>query len=434
MLKKQCFIMICTNSTEEECFSRNLFGDTKKRENFLRPIKKGDIGFLYNINKDILYGVYIAKTKVKENIEKDAWGGSFPLQVKVAQISGERKDVKNASSVLPNIFRRSEKKNRIYPQKHVYGPETTREILQAMKISNEEIEKTLREESAETYGDFPEIKLKDVGGLNEIKTYFKERVIDPMREELLEASAELGIRINNGILLYGLPGTGKTLIAKAIAGEMEAKFIEIDPTIILGYPGEAEKRLKNLFDEINAEPRVVLFLDEAEWILMKRENLSSSVMQRLIPLLLMEMNKILNRKEIDKQIIIIAATNKPFEIDDAFLRPGRFDRCFYISLPDKEARVEILKINLQKRSNKLTLKQIEEIAEYLEGYSGADIKKVIENSAFLALNRYKEAKGKAEILYEDIKRSIKEIKPSVSKGDKEKIENWAKEKNLLKNF
>ncbi len=222
-----------------------------------------------------------------------------------------------------------------------------------------------------------------MAGLKEVKDFIYQRIITPFEDE--EAAYKLGLQIGGGVLLFRPPGTGKTLLAQAIAKSIQAKFIEISPSIIIGYPGEAEKRLENIFASLDREPRAVVFLDEAEWILSRREEQASSVMQRVTPLLLAQLSKLFKEKK--RSIIIVAATNKPQNIDPAFLRPGRFDRIFYIGLPDEETRKEIIKLKLKDKENNLEEKDIDSIAEKLEGYSGADIENIIDEAAFIVFER-----------------------------------------------
>ncbi|MEO0275305.1 MAG: ATP-binding protein [candidate division WOR-3 bacterium] len=248
-----------------------------------------------------------------------------------------------------------------------------------------------------------------------------------------ELSYKLRLRVGGGILLFGPPGTGKTLISQAIAKSIAAKFIEISPSIIAGYPGEAEKKLEKIFNDLEKEPRAVLFLDEAEWILSERTGEGSTIMTRVKPLLLSLLSKIF--KEKTKPIIVIAATNKPELIDSAFLRPGRFDKIFYVSLPDEKARIEILRLQLKGRDHDLTDEDIREIAKKLEGYSGADIENIIDESAFEAFKEGKIKKLKKEdikIKKEHIITIINKTRKSVNEDEVEKIEKWARGHHLIR--
>lgn len=421
MINKPCFFMLCTNKTEEECLKLGLFGDRETRIPHLRPIKPGDIGFLINISTDELIGIFVAESYVQLNIVPKAWNGEFPAQVKVKLI-GKIQRIKNISSSLDKFMTLTEirKNNKFYkvPAKNVYGPEITIKVLSLFQDIPEEL---LAQKEEPEIGKYPNLTLDEVAGLKNIKDFVYQRIIAPFEDE--DLAYKLKLRVGGGILLFGPPGTGKTLIAKAIAKSIEAKFIEISPSLILGYPGEAEKRLENIFSALEKEPRAVLFLDEAEWILNKREEQTSSIMQRVTPLLLAQLSKIFREKT--KPIIIIAATNKPELIDSAFLRPGRFDKIFYVGLPDKDARKEILKLQLKDRFHKVKDEEIDQIAEILEGYSGADIEQIIEEAAFLAFKR------KDYIVLNDILEAKKLTPKSVSDQEIKRLEAWGKERGII---
>ncbi len=415
---KPCFFMICTSRTEQECIDRGLFGIGEWQLPYLKTIKKGDIGFLLNVTNDQLIGIFVAEGPAQLNIVPEAWGGRFPAQVKVKLI-GQIRRIDNASKKLEKIV---ELKGKV-PKYKTYGPEITEQVLSLFQLDSNFYSQLERHEEV---GQLSEYKLDDVAGLEDVKKFIYQRVIAPFEDE--EAAYQLKLRVGGGLLLFGPPGTGKTLIAMAIANHIQAKFIEINPTIILGYPGEAEKKLENIFAALEKEPRAVIFLDEAEWILCKREEQVSSVMQRVTPFLLSQLSKIFKNK--NKPVIVIAATNKPQMIDSAFLRPGRFDKQFYIGLPDQKARIEIIKIHLKERRYELTDTQIEEIAEKLEGYSGADIEQIIEEAAFLAFETRTQNKD-IKITIEHINKAIEKIPKSVSPEEIISIEKWAKEKNII---
>jgi len=419
-----CFFMLCTDNTEKECLEKGLFGDREWRLPYLKSIKKGDFGFLLNISKDQLLGIFVAEGEAKLNIDPNAWEGNFPAQVKV-KLPGKLQRINEATNKLEKIIELREIKRKPYPykapSKNTYGPEITEKVLSLFDPS--ELQRAAATQPEEV-GIFPEIALEDVAGLNDVKNFIYQRIIAPFEDE--KAAYSLGLRIGGGMLLFGPPGTGKTLIAEAIAKSIQAKFIEISPSVIVGYPGEAERKLENIFAALDKEPRAVVFLDEAEWILCKREDQTSSVMQRITPVLLAQLSKIFKQKI--KPIVVIAATNKPQMIDTAFLRPGRFDKKFYIKLPDKNAREQIIKLKLRNKEHQISESDIVEIAEKLEGYSGADIENIIEESAFKAFNRRES--GVARITKEDIVEAIKQIPPSVTSEEVQEIEKWAKERGL----
>jgi SpoVK/Ycf46/Vps4 family AAA+-type ATPase len=424
---RACFFMICTNETEKECLERGLFGDQEWLFPYLKVIKKGDIGFLINISKDEIIGIFEAVEPARLNIVPEAWGGKFPAQIKVRLITRVVQRIDRASLKLKSILELKEIKRDKFaykiPKQKTYGPDVTNKVLGLFKVDDDFY---LNLEMYDDLGLFPQYKLEDVAGLGEVKKFIYQRVIAPFEDE--ELASKLRLKIGGGMLLFGPPGTGKTLIAMAIANHIQAKFIDISPSVIIGYPGEAEKRLENIFHELEKEPRAVLFLDEAEWILCRREDQTSSVMQRVTPVLLSQLGRIFKNK--NKPIIVIAATNKPQMIDSAFLRPGRFDKLFYIGLPDEDARVEIIKMQLRDRPHDLTEAQIKKVAKRLEGYSGADIEQIIEEAAFLAFES-KDYDNDVKITIKHINEAIDKTPKSVSEEEVRSIEEWARMRNVI---
>ncbi|MBN1597020.1 MAG: AAA family ATPase [Bacteroidales bacterium] len=422
-----CFFMLCTDGTEKECLEKGLFGDRESWFPYLKTIRKGDIGFLLNITRDQLLGIFIAEGEARLNINPNAWDGAFTAQVKVKLID-QLQRVDKSSEKLEKIIalRKIQREPFPYnvPSKKTYGPDITSKILSLFRITDtvaDHFEITPQEQ----VGLYPEYKLEGVAGLDGIKRFVFQRILAPFEDE--ETAYKLGLRIGGGLLLFGPPGTGKTLVSMAIANHIQAKFIDISPSVIIGYPGEAEKRIENIFASLDKEPRAVVFLDEAEWALCKREDQTSSVMQRITPVLLAQLSRIFKQKT--KPIILIAATNKPAMIDTAFLRPGRFDRIFYIGLPDENTRAQIIKICLQNRENELSEDEISEIAGKLEGYSGADIENIIEEAAFISFERRRAEPTK--ITKEHIIKAFEKMpNPSVTEKEVKQIEKWAKERGI----
>lgn len=421
-----CFFMLCTADTEKECLKKGLFGDGKWNLSSLKSIKRGDIGFLLNITRCQLLGIFVAESDAQLNIDPDAWGGGFPVQVKVKLIDRLQR-VRRASRKLQAIpelrlIRRDPFPCKA-PAKNTHGPDITDKILSLFRLTDK-VTEYLKITPPEEVGLFPEYRLEDVVGLDDVKRFIYQRILAPSEDK--QTSYELGLRIGGGILLFGPPGTGKTLIAMAIARHIQAKFIDISPSVIVGYPGEAEKRIENIFAALDKEPRAVVFVDEAEWILCHREEQSSSAMQRITPVLLAQLSRIFKQRK--KPILVIAATNKPMMIDNAFLRPGRFDRLFYIGLPNEEAIIEIIKMQIRNRANELSESEISEIAKKLEGYSGADIENIIEEAAFIAFER-REA-GNARITKKDIMVAMKRTPKSLMLDEVAQIKRWAKERGI----
>jgi hypothetical protein len=255
---RACFFMICTNDTEGECLDRGLFGDQEWLFPYLQVIKKGDIGFLINVSNDEIIGVFEAVEPARLNIVPEAWGGKFPAQIKVRLITRVVQRIDRASLKLKSILELKEIKRDKFaykiPKQKTYGPDVTNKVLGLFKVDD------YFYSNLGLYDDlglFPQYKLEDVAGLEEVKNFIYQRVIAPFED--WELASKLRLRVGGGMLLFGPPGTGKTLIAMAIANHIQAKFIDISPSVIIGYPGEAEKRLENIFHELEKEPRSVLF-------------------------------------------------------------------------------------------------------------------------------------------------------------------------------
>ncbi len=209
------------------------------------------------------------------------------------------------------------------------------------------------------------ITFEDVAGLNEVKDAVKNRILLPLQYP--EYYKMVDLKAGGGILMYGLPGTGKTMIAKAIASEVGGNFYQVKCSdIVSKWFGEAEKNLKNLFAEARSHERAVIFFDEFEAIGVKRGG-NSTVMNRIVPELLAQIQGF---GDSENTLLILAATNRPWDIDSALLRPGRFNELLYVPLPDLEAREYL--INRKLKDMQLNGVTIAEMAVATEGYNGAD--------------------------------------------------------------
>jgi transitional endoplasmic reticulum ATPase len=223
----------------------------------------------------------------------------------------------------------------------------------------------------------PDIRFADVAGLDNVKEDIRLKMVYPFQHP--ELAQKFGVRPGGGVLLYGPPGTGKTMLAKATAGELDSSFFRISPADILSkWVGEAEQNMKKLFDAAGAEERAVIFIDEIEALVPARRDEGSSVMQRLVPQILQGMEGF-DKKKVSP-ILFMGATNCPWQLDPAVLRPGRFDEKVYIPLPDLAARRKMLDIYLGKRPLADDV-DLDALADRLEGFSGADIKYICDRSA-----------------------------------------------------
>lgn len=226
------------------------------------------------------------------------------------------------------------------------------------------------------------VTYEEVGGLgHEIKS-MREIVELPLKHP--ELFVRLGIEPHSGILLYGPPGCGKTLIAKVLASESEAKMFSINgPEIMNKYYGETEAKLRDIFKEAKDNSPSMIFIDEIDAIAPKREEAYGDVEKRVVAQLLALMDGLNDRGN----VVVLGATNRPESIDPALRRPGRFDREFEISVPNEEGRLEILIIHTRGMpvADDVDLKSL---ASDLHGYTGADIKSLCREAALKAIRRY----------------------------------------------
>jgi len=236
---------------------------------------------------------------------------------------------------------------------------------------------------AETTSDRkPRVTYEEIGGMKEQIKRLREIVELPMRHP--EVFARLGIEPHSGILMYGSPGCGKTLIAKALASESEANFFIINgPEIMNKYYGETEARLRDIFKEARESSPSIIFIDEIDAIAPKREEAFGDVEKRVVAQLLALMDGMSDRG----QVIVLGATNRPESLDPALRRPGRFDREIEIGVPNAEGRLEILQIHTRGMPLSEDI-DLQDLAAELHGYTGADIKALCREAAMKALRRY----------------------------------------------
>ncbi|MEM0438940.1 MAG: CDC48 family AAA ATPase [Sulfolobales archaeon] len=228
----------------------------------------------------------------------------------------------------------------------------------------------------------PRVTWEDIGDLEEAKARLREIVELPMRHP--ELFRHLGIEPPKGVLLYGPPGVGKTLLAKALANEVGAYFIAINgPEIMSKFYGESEQRLREIFEEAQKNAPAIIFIDEIDAIAPKRDEVMGEVERRVVAQLLTLMDGLKGRGD----VIVIGATNRPHAVDPALRRPGRFDREIEIPLPDKQGRYEILTIHTRNMPLAEDV-DLRKIAEITHGYTGADLAALVKEAALHALRRY----------------------------------------------
>ena len=262
--------------------------------------------------------------------------------------------------------------------------ETLRKIIVTMQDFLDIIKEMEPSAMREVFVEVPDVKWEDIGGLSSIKQELQEAVEWPLKYQRIFTYADA--IPPKGILLYGPPGTGKTLIAKAAANESEANFISIKgPELLSKWVGESEKGVREVFRKARQAAPCIIFFDEMDAIAPRRggDFGDTHVTERLISQLLTELDGL----EILTNVIVIGATNRPDIIDAALLRPGRFDRLLYVPPPDRDSRIEIIKIHTKKKPLAEDV-NIEQLADHTEGYTGADIASLSSAAVMLAVREY----------------------------------------------
>ena len=266
---------------------------------------------------------------------------------------------------------------------------------------------------------FPEVTYEDIGGLDEELKKIREMVELPLKHP--EIFQRLGIEPPKGVLLHGPPGTGKTLLAKAVANESEANFILLNgPEIMSKFYGESEKNLRDKFEEAEKTAPSIIFIDEIDAIAPKREESYGEVERRVVSQLLTMMDGLKSRGK----VVVIGATNRPNAIDPALRRPGRFDREINISVPDKNGRLQVLKIHTRNMPLAKDV-SLEELAAITHGFVGADLESLCKEAAMSVLRKAlpkikmeqeeeipKELLESLRVTKKDFQDALKNVRPS----------------------
>ncbi|MEM3700506.1 MAG: CDC48 family AAA ATPase [Candidatus Bathyarchaeia archaeon] len=308
---------------------------------------------------------------------------------------------------------------RYLPQINLEEERIPPSVLEKMEVKMEDFINAYKEVTPtamrEVYIEVPTIHWDDIGGLEEVKQELKEAVEWPLKNP--EIFKRLGIKPPKGILLYGPPGCGKTLLARAVATESEANFITIKgPEVFSKWVGESEKAIREVFRKARMAAPAVIFFDEMDSLVPRRGLgfADSGVTERVISQLLTEMDGILTLED----VVVIAATNRPDIIDPAVLRPGRFDRLIYVPEPDEKTRLQIFKIHTRNMPLSKDV-NLEQLAAITKNYSGADIEALCREAAMHALRRDVNAK---EVTLADFQEAMKKIGPSITPD----MEKWYK--------
>ena len=265
----------------------------------------------------------------------------------------------------------------------------------------------------------PNVHFSDIAGLDNVKSIVRLKVIEPiLHPELYERFAKTS---NGGILLYGPPGTGKTMIARAIATETGLDFFSVRCSDIVGKSfGDGERNLKGLFDAARESGRAMIFFDEFESLACKRGG-NSTVMNRIVPELLSQMDGFQQNEGL---LVILASTNRPWDLDSAVLRPPRMTERIYVGLPDFPARHYIVKKALEPLP-KQELLDYDQIAQALEGFNCADITAFVERVKEAPIQRgLSDHSVDQYITAEDVENALARSHSSVQKSDLEAFSKW----------
>ena len=310
---------------------------------------------------------------------------------------------------------------RVLPEIDLTADSVPGHILEKIKVSRTDFVEALKEVQPsalrEVLVEVLTVRWADVGGLTKQREELREAVEWPLKfPELFDAG---DARPPKGILLYGPPGTGKTLLAKATASESEANFISIKgPELLSKWVGESEKAIREVFRKARQAAPCIIFLDELDSIAPIRSTMGSDsrVTERVISQILTELDGL----EELRNVLIIAATNRPDMVDPALLRSGRFDRLLYIPAPGRVERREIIDIHLSRKPLQEDVNK-DKLAEMTEGYTGADLATLANMAVFSAIKRHVERHDNDEearknatsmrVSMQDFEKAMKKIKP-----------------------
>ncbi len=268
----------------------------------------------------------------------------------------------------------------------------------------------------EGFATIPETTWAQIGALRPVREELLTAIVEPIRNP--EKYERVGITAPTGVLLWGPPGCGKTLLAKAVANESRANFISVKgPELLNKYVGESEKAVRQVFDRARSSVPCVIFFDELDALVPKRDESLSESSARVVNTMLAALDGLSDRQG----IYVIAATNRPDIIDPAMLRPGRLETLLFVDLPEAAERVDILRTLCRNAKTKFDVK-IGDIAAECEGFSGADLEKLLKQAGYAAIKRNDKSNDQTYegITYEDFVSARRKVGPSVS--DKRKYD------------
>ncbi len=293
-----------------------------------------------------------------------------------------------------------------------YGPSSEAVIMSPKTVVK------INEKPTNGSGEIPKVSYDDIGGLGDEVRKIREMVELPLRHP--ELFKRLGVEAPKGVLLHGPPGTGKTMLAKAVAGETSSNFTYIGgPEIVSKFYGESEGKLREIFKEAEENSPSIIFIDEIDSLAPKRDEVSGETERRIVAQLLALMDGLESRGK----VVVIGATNRPNSIDEALRRPGRFDREIEISIPDRDGRYDILQIHTRGMPLASDV-DIDRLADLTHGYAGADLSALTKEAAMAALRRIlpdvdmesdeipSETLNRIEVKWDDFTAALRDLQPS----------------------
>jgi len=310
------------------------------------------------------------------------------------------------------------------------APKPREKTPQGKDAKNPAPENANSEDSKFMPSEVPDISFNDVAGLDGVKDTIRKRIIYPREHE--DVYLRFKIDTGGGVLMYGPPGTGKTMIAKAIANEVNAKFFSIKGSDLLSkWYGEAEKNINALFERVRKEKTAVIFFDEFDSLAPTRGS-GSSVMSRVVNELLSQIDGF---SKSDTTLLLLAATNRPWDIDSAMVRSKRFSVKLYVPLPDVAARRYILQKCLDGVPIDAEI-DFDEVAEKTEGFNGADVSEFCNRCKDFVLERCIRAKEEGRsienevITKSDVDNTLQNFASSVKEDDLVKLEKFRAENDV----
>lgn len=299
---------------------------------------------------------------------------------------------------------------RILPKINLEAPQIPKEILESLFVTKKDFDEALKliEPTAlrEVLIEIPKVKWGDIGGLENVKNELIEAVDWPLK--FPEVFNKMGIRPPRGILLFGPPGCGKTLLAKAIANESQANFISVrGPEIFSKWVGESEKAIREIFRKARTAAPAIVYFDELDAIAPHRGiSEGTRLYESVVNQLLTEMDGMQEMRG----VVVIASTNRPDILDPGVLRPGRFDRLILVPAPDKASRKKIFEVH----TSKMPLSEdvdLEELVNKTENFSGADIENLCREAGMMAV---RESMDSSKVAMKHFERALSKISPSIT--------------------